>query len=291
MNSLNLFTEMLTRYIEVLEHYNLVRNLNKYRFNKYPNLEVNLEDENKKIESSNLVIMLDPSCADIRLYPKHFAKHKKDFTISKEDYAKSSYKLMDTYSFLFSDSVSLKGELTYYTIEKKYEKFDYLVSEYNNSNIETLLEEMEANFDRLETEFKEDYEALSNAKEIYDTYTVLFNSPKPTGEYKELLKLLKDNNVPAENLTRLEKVDGNVVKFAKIKLNVGLIDYTKRNGFEYAFSGSMYYDDSFLGKPTELSNDLEYQINYLTEAKADADLAKKVIDVLNKIKNVNYYIK
>lgn len=291
MNSLNLFTEMLTRYVEVLEHYNSVRNLNNYRFNKYPNLEVNLDAENKKIESSNLVIMLDPNCVEIRLYPKNFAKHKKDFTISKNDYAKSSYKLMDTYSFLFSDSVSLKGELSYFTIEKKYEKFDYLVSEYHNGYLETVLEELESNFDRLETEFKEDYEALSNAKEIYDAYTVLFNSPKPTGEYKELLKLLKGANVPTDNLTRLEKADGNVVNFAKLKLNVGRIDYSKRNGFQYEFSGSMYYEDSFLGDPTVLSNDLEYQIKYLTEAKADADLAKKVIDVLNNIKNVNYYLK
>lgn len=291
MNSLKLFTEMLARYIEVLEHYNLVRNLNKYRFNKYPNLSVDLEAENKKIESSNLVIMMDPNCVEIRLYPKHFAKHKKDFTISKNDYAKSSYKLMDTYSFLFSDSVSLKGELSYFTIEKKYEKFDYLVSEYHNGYLETVLEEMEANFDRLETEFKEDYESLSNAKGIFDTYTVLFNSPKPTGEYKELLKLLKGNKVPTENLIRLEKVDGNVVNFAKLKLNVGRIDYSKGTGFVYYFSGSIYYDESFYGNPTVLSKDLEYQINYLTEVKADADLANKIITELNKINNVNYYLK
>lgn len=291
MTKLDLFNELLTKYIDTLESYNLVRSLNKYTFKKQPISALDLATENKKIIGNNLELVTTSGDNFIHLYPKHYVEYLKAHASSSPAYALTSYKLMDTLYFLFSDSVSMMGELTYLSIDKKYQSFDSLMKTFYDGDTERALKEGLANIDRLKEEFKADYDTLLKGKEIYETYKVLFNDVTPTGDYKDLLKLLKANNVPTENLIRLEKVDGNVVNFAKLKLNVGRIDYSKVTGFVYSFSGSMYYDDSFFGNPTVLSKDLEYQIKYLTEAKADADLANKIINELKKIKNVNYFVK
>ena len=293
MTNLDLFNDLLTKYIDTLESYNLVRGLNKYNFTKHPISALDLATENKKIIGSNLELVTTSCDAFIHLYPKHYVEYLKAHARSNPDYALTSYKLMDTLYFLFSDSVSMRGELTYLSIDKKYLSFDSLMKTFYDGDTERALNEGLANIDRLKEEFKADYDTLLKGKEIYETYKVLFNDVTPTGDYKELVKLLKANNVPTENLTRLEKVDGTVVNFAKLKLklNVGRIDYSKGTGFVYSFSGSIYYDESFFGNPTVLSKNLDYQIKYLTEAKADADLANKIITELNKIKNVNYFVK
>lgn len=292
MTNLDLFNDLLTKYIDTLESYNLVRSLNKYNFKKQPISALDLATENKKILGSNLELVTTSGDNFIHLYPKHYVEHLKAYASSSPEYPLTSYKLMDTLYFLFSDSVSMRGELTYYlSIDKKYQSFDSLMKTFYDGNTERALTEGLANIDRLKEEFKADYDTLLKGKDIYETYKVLFNDVTPTGDYKALVKLLKDNNIPKENLTRLEKVDGTLLHFAKLKLNIGHIDYSKRTGFVYYFSGSIYYDDSFYGNPTVLSKDLDYQIKYLTDVKAEADLADKIINELKKIKNVNYFVK
>lgn len=292
MTNLDLFNDLLTKYIDTLESYNLVRSLNKYSFKKHPISALDLATENKKIIGSNLELVTTSGDNFIHLYPKHYVEYLKAHASSSPYYALTSYKLMDTLYFLFSDSVSMRGELTYYlSIDKKYQSFDSLMKTFYDGNTERALTEGLANIDRLKEEFKADYDTLLNGKEIYETYKVLFNDVTPTGDYKALVKLLKVNNIPTENLTRLEKVDGNVVNFSKLNLNIGRIDYSKVTGFVYYFSDSIYYDESFYGNPTVLSKDLDYQIKYLTDVKAEADLADKIINELKKIKNVNYFVK
>ena len=123
MPNLDLFNDLLTKYIDTLESYNLVRGLNKYRFTKHPISALDLATENKKIIGSNLELSTTNGDNFIHLYPKHYAEYLKAHASSSPDYPLTSYKLMDTLYFLFSDSVSMRGELNYLSIDKKYLKF------------------------------------------------------------------------------------------------------------------------------------------------------------------------
>lgn len=290
MSTLDLFEEMLNKYVVALKYHNLVNSLNKYSFNHYPNLEVDLDVENKKIAGSGLVLSSDGRF--IYLSPKHSNNALHALFNCSEGHELASYNLMVGYKFMFRDSTR-KGELNDLDLKTKYRKFDSIVNVNFNKDAESVLKEMALHIDRLPVEFKEDYVALLNGEDIYNTYKELFNKPKPTGDFKKLVKLLKENNVALENLRRLEIVDGKVIKFDSLKLTKGRIVFTGRNAFEYDIAGNGNYEDdgSFMGNPNEYIDDLEYAINELMEIKEEAVLAKNIIEVLNKIENVNYYIK
>ena len=290
MSTLELFEAMLNKYVVALKYHNLVNSLNTHSYKRYPNLEVDLNVENKKIADSGLVLT---NCDRfIYLNPKHNSNSLKALFDSSDGYELDSYNLMENYKFMFRDSIN-KGELNNLDIKVKYRKFDSIIYSNFNGDAKTALEEMAVHIDRLTLEFKEDYDTLLNGAEIFKTYKELFNKPKPTGDFKKLVKLLKENNVAIENLKRLEIVDGKVIKFDSLKLTKGRIVFTGRNAFEYDIAGSGNYEDdgSFMGNPNEYIDDLEYAINELMEIKEEAVLAKNIIEVLNKIENVNYYIK
>lgn len=290
MANLELFEEMLNKFVLALKYHNLVNSLNTHSYKRYPNLEVDFDVENKKIADSGLVLT---NCDRfIYLNPKHNSNSLKALFESSDDYELDSYNLMENYKFMFRDSIN-KGELNDLDIKAKYRKFDSLIYSNFNGDAETALEEMAMHIDRLILEFKEDYDTLLNGTEIFKAYKELFNKPKPTGDFKKLVKLLKENNVDIENLNKLEIVDGKVIKFDSLKLTKGRIVFTGRNAFEYDIAGNGNYEDdgSFVGNPNEYIDDLEYAINELMEIKEEAVLAKNIIEVLNKIENVNYYKK
>lgn len=291
MSTLELFEEMLNKYVVAFKYYDLANKLNKYSFKRYPNLEVDLDAENKKIAGSGLVLNVDDRF--IYLSPKHSNNSLKALFDYSTGYELASYNLMSDYKFMFRDSVTNNGELSDLDVSSKFRKFDSSVTVNFRSDSETVLEKMALHIDRLPVEFKEDYEALLNGEEIYNTYKELFNKPKPTGDFKKLVKLLKENNVAIENLKRLEIVDGKVIKFDSLKLSKGRIVYSGRNAFEYDIVGNGNYEDdgSYMGNPKDYLSDLEDAINELEEIRDEVIVATKIIDELKKIKNVNYYIK
>lgn len=290
MANLELFEDMLNKYVVALKYHNLVSSLNTLSYKRYPNLEVDFDVENKKIAESGLVLIVDGRF--IYLMPKHNSNSLKNLFESSDGYELDSYNLMENYKFMFRDSIN-KGELNDLDIKVKYRKFDSIIYSNFNGDAETALEEMAMHIDRLILEFKEDYDTLLNGTEIFNYYKELFNKPKPTGDFKKLVNLLKENNVDIDNLNKLEIVDGKVIKFDSLKLTKGRIVFTGRNAFEYDIAGNGNYEDdgSFMGNPNEYIDDLEYAINELMEIKEEAVLAKNIIEVLNKIENVNYYKK
>lgn len=290
MAKLELFEDMLNKYVVALKYHNLVSSLNTLSYKRYPNLEVDFDVENKKIAESGLVLIVDGRF--IYLMPKHNSNSLKNLFESSDGYELDSYNLMENYKFMFRDSIN-KGELNDLDIKVKYRKFDSIIYSNFNGDAETALEEMAMHIDRLILEFKEDYDTLLNGTEIFNYYKELFNKPKPTGDFKKLVNLLKENNVDIDNLNKLEIVDGKVIKFDSLKLTKGRIVFTGRNAFEYDIAGNGNYEDdgSFMGNPNEYIDDLEYAINELMEIKEEAVLAKNIIEVLNKIENVNYYKK
>ena len=290
MENLDLFEKMLAKYIVALKYHNLVRSLNHYSFKCYPNLEVDLAAENKKIAESGLVLSVDGRF--IYLMPKHNNNDLKALFNCSEGHELASYNLMETYKFMLSDSTR-KGELNDLDIKVKYRKFDSKIYVNYKRDAKELLEEMALHIDRLTSEFKEDYEALLNAESIYNTYVELFNEPEPTGEFDELLDLLKENNVNLDNLKRLEVVDGKAINFTTLKLPKGRIIYTRYNSYAYEIFGDGNYEDdgSFTGLPSDFIVDLEDKISELIEIKEEVLLAARIIEVLKRIKNVNYYIK
>lgn len=290
MANLELFEDMLNKYVVALKYHNLVSSLNTLSYKRYPNLEVDFDVENKKIAESGLVLIVDGRF--IYLMPKHNSNSLKNLFESSDGYELDSYNLMENYKFMFRDSIN-KGELNDLDIKVKYRKFDSIIYSNFNGDAETALEEMAMHIDRLILEFKEDYDTLLNGTEIFNYYKELFNKPKPTGDFKKLVNLLKENNIDLEKLKRLEIVDGKVIKFESLKLANGRIVYSGRNAFEYDIAGDGNYEDdgSFRGNPNEYIDDLEYAINELMEIKEEAVLAKNIIEVLNKIENVNYYKK
>ena len=290
MENLELFEKMLAKYIEALKYHNLVRSLNHYSFKCYPNLEVDLDAENKKIAESGLVLISDGRF--IYLMPTHNNNALKLLFDYSEGYELASYNLMETYKFMLSDS-TIQGELNGLDISLKYRKFDSKVTVNYKMDVKEVLEEMLLHLDRLTREFKEDYEALLNAESIYNNYVELFNEPEPTGDFEELLDLLKENNVNLDNLKRLEIVDGKAINFTTLKLPRGRIIYTRYNSYAYEIFGDGNYEDdvSFTGLPSDFIVDLEDKISELIEIKEEVLLADRIIEVLKRIKNVNYYIK
>lgn len=290
MENLELFEKMLAKYIEALKNHNLVGSLNNHSCKHYPNLEVDFVAENQKISEIGLVLSSDGSF--IYLSPKHAHNSLQALFNCSEGHELASYNLMETYKFMLRDSTR-NGELNDLDLKAKYRKFVSNVTVNDNRDPKEVLDEMALHLDRLTREFKEDYEALLNAESIYNNYVELFNEPEPTGDFEELLDLLKENNVNLANLKRLEIVDGKAINFTTLKLPRGRIIYTRYNSYAYEIFGDGNYEDdvSFTGLPSDFIVDLEDKISELIEIKEEVLLAERIIEVLKRIKNVNYYIK
>lgn len=107
-------------------------------------------------------------------------------------------------------------------------------------------------------------------------------------KYVELLDVLKKHNL---ELVRLHIVDGNILEMKPIKMKVGIIDlYFENNHLVYDENEGLYLDDNYYGDPKSVSYIIEHNLNNLLELQSDVKIAAEVIDVINRIKNVNYYV-
>lgn len=288
MVELEVFQEVLGLYQTAYDLRKKVKDLLNYTFKKYPNLEerFNLVEENKKIAvtNDNLLLYTENGDCDIKLLPKHYAAYLYNLTHNRnsDDYKYNAYKLMPTYITI------LNGYTNRIIDESDYSSFRSSLRVVYNMDPSLTLANGLVNLTRIVVELQEDYAALLLAEPIYNTYKELFNELNPTGDYVGLVNLLYTNDFTLE---RLEIVDGVIKDFNSISLNIGRIDLFNDSKFKYFIEGSYDEDEGFLGNPYDLVDELEDKLDYIKELKEEAELAGQVIDMMNNIKNVNYFIK
>lgn len=291
MEELLLFQEVIDLYQAAYKNHSLIKGLLHYTFTNYPNLEerFNLVDENKKIALINEHLMLYTGRGDcnIQLLPKHYASYLYNLNRNRnsDDYKYNAYKLMQTYMAIFADYVDSSRVID----ESSYSSFRSSLRVVYNMDPSLTLANGLVNLTRIVVELQEDYNAILVAEPIYNTYKELFNEVNPTGDYVGLVNLLYTNDFTLE---RLEIVDGVIKDFNTISLNIGSIQlYNNQTLFKYVVEGSYDEDEGFSGDPYDLVADLSDRLDYIKELKEEAELAGQVIDMMNNIKNVNYYIK
>ena len=290
MVELEVFQEVLGLYQTAYDLRKKVKDLLNYTFKKYPNLEerFNLVEENKKIAliNENLMLYTERGVSVINLVPKHYAAYLYNLNRNRnsDDYKYNAYKLMQTYMAIFADYVDGSRVLD----ESSYSSFRSSLRVVYNMDPSLTLANGLVNLARIVVELQEDYDALLLAEPIYNTYTELFNELNPTGDYVGLVNLLYTNDF---NLERLEVVDGVIKAFNTISLNIGSIQLYNNKNLRYVLEGSYEEDEGFSGNPYDLVDELADKLAYIKELKEEAELAGQVIDMMNNIKNVNYYIK
>lgn len=290
MVELEVFQEVLGLYQTAYDLRKKVKDLLNYTFKKYPNLEerFNLVEENKKIAvtNDNLLLYTENGDCDIKLLPKYYASYLYNLTYNRnsDDYKYNAYKLMQTYMAIFADYVDGSRVLD----ESSYSSFRSSLRVVYNMDPSLTLANGLVNLARIVVELQEDYDALLLAEPIYNTYTELFNELNPTGDYVGLVNLLYTNDF---NLERLEVVDGVIKAFNTISLNIGSIQLYNNKNLRYVLEGSYEEDEGFSGNPYDLVDELADKLAYIKELKEEAELAGQVIDMINNIKNVNYFIK
>ena len=290
MVELEVFQEVLGLYQTAYDLRKKVKDLLNYTFKKYPNLEerFNLVEENKKIAliNENLMLYTERGVSVINLVPKHYAAYLYNLNRNRnsDDYKYNAYKLMQTYMAIFADYVDGSRVLD----ESSYSSFRSSLRVVYNMDPSLTLANGLVNLARIVVELQEDYDALLLAEPIYNTYTELFNELNPTGDYVGLVNLLYTNDF---NLERLEVVDGVIKAFNTISLNIGSIQLYNNKNLRYVLEGSYEEDEGFSGNPYDLVDELADKLAYIKELKEEAELAGQVIDMINNIKNVNYFIK
>ena len=290
MVELEVFQEVLGLYQTAYDLRKKVKDLLNYTFKKYPNLEerFNLVEENKKIAliNENLMLYTERGVSVINLVPKHYASYLYNLNRNRnsDDYKYNAYKLMQTYMAIFADYVDGSRVLD----ESSYSSFRSSLRVVYNMDPSLTLANGLVNLARIVVELQEDYDALLLAEPIYNTYTELFNELNPTGDYVGLVNLLYTNDF---NLERLEVVDGVIKAFNTISLNIGSIQLYNNKNLRYVLEGSYEEDEGFSGNPYDLVDELADKLAYIKELKEEAELAGQVIDMINNIKNVNYFIK
>lgn len=288
MVELEVFQEVLGLYQTAYDLRKKVKDLLNYTFKKYPNLEerFNLVEENKKIAvtNDNLLLYTENGDCDIKLLPKHYASYLYNLTHNRnsDDYKYNAYKLMPTYITI------LNGYTNRIIDESDYSSFRSSLRVVYNMDPSLTLANGLVNLTRIVVELKEDYDAILLAEPIYNTYKELFNELNPTGDYVGLVNLLYTNDF---NLERLEVVDGVIKAFNTISLNIGSIQLYNNKNLRYVLEGSYEEDEGFSGNPYDLVDELADKLAYIKELKEEAELAGQVIDMINNIKNVNYFIK
>ena len=288
MVELELFQEVLGLYQTAYDLRKKVTSLLNYTFKKYPNLEerFNLVEENEKIAliNGNLLLYTERGDSVINLLPTHYADYLYNLNHNRnsDDYKYNAYKLMPTYITI------LHGYTNGSVDESSYSSFRTALRVIYNMDPSLTLANGLVNLTRIVVELQEDYDAILLAEPIYNTYKELFNELNPTGDYVGLVNLLYTNDFTLE---RLEIVDGVIKDFNSISLNIGRIELFNDSKFKYFIEGSYEEDEGFLGNPYELVDELEDKLKYIKALKEEAELAGQVIDMLNNIKNVNYFIK
>lgn len=290
MGELELFQEVVGLYQVAYANHSNIKGLLNYTFKNYPNLaeHFNLEVENKKIAliNENLMLYTERGSSVITLLPKNYAaylfnlNHKRN----SDEYKYNAYKLMQTYMAIFADYANGSRP----TDEIGYSSFRSSLRVVYNMEPSLTLANGLVNLTRIALELQEDYDAILLAEPIYNTYKELFNEVKPTGDYVGIVNLLDSNYFTLE---RLEIVDGVIKDFNTISLNIGSIQLFNTSKLRYVVEGYYEEDEGFSGNPTDLVDELEDKLAYINDLKEEAELAGKIIDMLNNIKNVNYFIK
>lgn len=107
-------------------------------------------------------------------------------------------------------------------------------------------------------------------------------------KHSELVDILKKHNIV---LGRLHIVDGKMLEMKPIRLKAGMIDlYFEDNRLVYDEDEWLCLDDNYYGSPKRVLYTIEHNINNLLELQSDVKVAAEVIDVINRITNVNYYV-
>lgn len=290
MGELELFQEVVGLYQVAYANHSKIKGLLNYTFKNYPNLEerFNLVEENKKIAliNENLMLYTERGVSVINLVPKHYAAYLYNLNRNRnsDDYKYNAYKLMQTYMAIFADYVDGSRVLD----ESSYSSFRSSLRVVYNMDPSLTLANGLVNLTRIVVELQEDYTAILVAEPIYNTYKELFNEVNPTGDYVGIVNLLDSNYFTLE---RLEIVDGVIKDFNTISLNIGSIQLFNNSKLRYVVEGYYEEDEGFSGNPTDLVDELEDKLAYINDLKEEAELAGKIIDMLNNIKNVNYFIK
>jgi hypothetical protein len=106
-------------------------------------------------------------------------------------------------------------------------------------------------------------------------------------KHGELVTILKKHNIV---LGRLHIVDGNILEMTPIKMKVGIIDlYFENNHLVYDENEGLYLDDNYYGETKSVLYIIEHNLTTYLNYRL-MKVAAEVIDVLNRIKNVNYYV-
>lgn len=276
MNDLELYSEASKLFIETMGNFNKARSNNNFNLKKLPNLILDLEELNKEVESKGLVFHFDG--IHISLYPRHYY----DFieAMSEESYAKTPYKLIYFYMYLF-DTDSTDPNASFYSDMKRKEEF-------NDENPVAFLTYVISELTRLNDAFKEDYISLLYAAEIFKSYEVKFNAVNPTGDYKELEGLLAKHKLVLESLV-IE--DGKLIQFRDIKFKTGYITHYTLRGFYFSEDTDYNLSEFYSEKPKELLTIIDADIKHLKAMRKDVVVAAEIVELLNKIDNVDYYIK
>jgi hypothetical protein len=276
MNDLELYSLASDLFIETMGNFNKARKKNHFNVKKLPNLILDFDALNKEVEVKGLVFYLDG--IHINLYPKHYY----DFieAMSEESYAKTAYKLIYFYMYLFGTDSKEKTDLFYSDMK--------LRKEYDSENPIAFLNGVINELTRINKDFKEDYTSLLYADKIFKSYKVKFNAVNPTGDYKELEELLTKNKLVLE---RLVIEDGEIVKFHDIKLKTGYITHYTHRGFYFSEDNDYNLSEFYGEKPKDLLTIIDADIKHLKAMRKDVVVAAEIVDLLNKINNVDYYIK
>lgn len=288
---LELFQEVIGLYQAAYKNHSLIKGLLHYTFKNYPNLEerFNLVEENEKIAliNENLQLYTGWGDRDIQLLPKHYAGYLYNLNRNRnsDDYKYNAYKLMQTYMAILADYANGSRVID----ESSYSSFRSSLRVVYNMDPSLTLANGLVNLTRIVVELQEDYDAILLAEPIYTKYKELFNEVNPTGDYTGLVNLLYTYDFTLE---RLEIVDGVIKDFSTINLAIGSIQlYNNQTLFKYVVEGDYEEDEGFSGNPYDFVEELSKKVKYIKELMEEAELAGLVIDKLNNIKNVNYYIK
>ena len=278
MDDFNLFNELLKKFNIAYGYYKSISDLN-FNYKKYPNLKLNLEEENKRLV--NLGLYTKSSDSFISLVGKN---RLEDYTtISSGDadlyFEKSPYNLITLYANYFSvrkyaGSIIDKNYLFEYisfkdNIEKKY-RLDYL----------EVLNSINANIDDVLKKLEEDYLALKDSRNLYNYYKGIIYKDLPVTDFDKVKDLLLGYNL------YLGDILGYTGSFHKIDLNYGVIikGYGEQK-YNYVIRPKLNLDfpvlKSDVGNANLLFDSIKTKMDVYNKLNIEINVAYDILKVLN----------
>lgn len=278
MDDFNLFNELLTKFNIAYGYYKSISELN-FNYKKYPNLKLNLDEENKRLV--NLGLYTKSSDLFISLVGKN---RLADYaTLANGDtnlyFEKSPYNLITLYANYFS-VIKQEGSI----IDKNY-LFEYISfkdnieKKYSLDHLE-VLNSINANIDDVLKKLEEDYLTLKDSRNLYNYYKGIIYKDLPVTDFDKVKDLLLGYNL------YLGDILGYTGSFHKIDLNYGVIikGYGEQK-YNYFIRPKLNLDFPILksdgGNANLLFDSIKTKMDVYNKLNIEINVAYDILKVLN----------